>query len=590
MSTKLKGVKLPYILFMSLVILLLIFSYANAQWVEQSITLAPNWNAIYLEVQPEPRQCDAVFANLPVESVWVWNPPVSSAQYIDIPPNPDTLTPGQAEWLVYFPPSRPEHVVSNLFTIRGGRAYLIKLAGDQSKTWSIVGRPCLPRIDWQADRYNLVGFHVSEGEAGPLFENYFSASPAHVDSTNHFHYPVYHLNNVSGQWDVVASPATTRIEYGKSYWIYAQGPSVYTGPLEVRVEQGDGVDFDRTLVEQNLDIGNLSSDGMNVNLLPLCSLESPDPNYAPVAGEVPLLYLRDPNVWAGFSENLLIALDAHETSTLSIAVNRSDPSMQSLGVYQSILKVANEEGVRLLVPVRAETKNYSGLWVGTAMINKINEPADADDPNTPKPTATEFQFRLILHRDSYAQCKLLKEVIQLWNEATWKTDPVTGSQVIDEPGRFVLLTDDGLVSEYSGLSLRDGQLRGRRISSAAFSFPEPPAMAGTIEAGTLTCSFAIEPDDPLNPFKHKYHPDHDNLDPQGGYLPEAYHVVRNISMTFTEVDPATPLMQAGWGDTVIGGIYRETITGLHQTPIFAEGIFRLHHISPVDVLNDGNLP
>ena len=115
-------------------------------------------------------------------------------------------------------------------------------------------------------------------------------------------------------------------------------------------------------------------------------------------------------------------------------------------------------------------------------------------------------------------------------------------------------------------------------------------MAGTIEAGTLTCTFTIEPDDPLNPFKHKYHPDHDNLDPQGGYLPEAYQVVRNISLTFTEVDPATQLMSAGWGDTVIGGIYCETITGLNQKPIFAEGIFRLHHISPVDVLNDGNLP
>jgi hypothetical protein len=560
---------------------------ANAQWVEQTITLDPGWNAIYLEVQPEPRQCDAVYANLPVESVWVWNPPYSTVQYIDIPPNPDSLTPGQAEWLVYFPPSRPEHIVSNLFTVRGGRAYLIKLAGDQPKTWSIIGHPCLPRIDWQADRYNLVGFHVSDGEAGPLLENYFLASPEHVDLSNHFYQPVYHLNNVTGHWEEVISPSTTRIEYGKSYWIYAQGTSEYTGPLQINVEQGDGIDFDSILVEQKVGIDNLSDNGMDINLLPVSSLEPTDPNYAPVAGDVPLLYMRDPNVWADFSESLLMALDAHETPTLSIAVNRSDPNMESSGVYQSILEVANGEGVRIQIPVRAENKNYTGLWVGTAMINTINEPADANDPNTPKPTATEFQFRLILHRDSYGQCKFLREVIQLWNEPTWKTDPETGYQVIDEPGRFVLLTDDSLVSEYTGSSLRDGQLRGRRISSAAFSFPEPLDMAGTIETGTLTGSFTITPEDSLNPFKHKYHPDHNNLDPQGGYVPEAYQVVRDMGLTFTDVDPATQLIPAGWGDTILGGIYHETITGLHQKPIFVEGIFRLHHISSVEVLNDG---
>ena len=174
---------------------------ANAQWVEQTITLDPNWNAIYLEVQPEPRQCDTIFADLPIESVWCWNTPLSSAQYFDIPPNPDTLVPGQPQWLVYFPPSRPEHVASNMFTMRGGRAYLVKLGGEQPKVLTVRGRPCLPKIDWQSDMYNLVGLHVSN--PGPLFENYFSPSPAHADLTTN---PVYTLNNTTGDWQAVTDP------------------------------------------------------------------------------------------------------------------------------------------------------------------------------------------------------------------------------------------------------------------------------------------------------------------------------------------------------------------------------------------------
>ena len=57
-------------LFSVVAFFLLSASVATAQWATQSIVLEPGWNAVYLEVQPEPRECDAVFAELPVESVW----------------------------------------------------------------------------------------------------------------------------------------------------------------------------------------------------------------------------------------------------------------------------------------------------------------------------------------------------------------------------------------------------------------------------------------------------------------------------------------------------------------------------------------
>ncbi len=46
---------------------------ALAQWTTQTIPLRPGWNAVFLEVQPEPRECEALFSGLPIESAWGWN-------------------------------------------------------------------------------------------------------------------------------------------------------------------------------------------------------------------------------------------------------------------------------------------------------------------------------------------------------------------------------------------------------------------------------------------------------------------------------------------------------------------------------------
>jgi hypothetical protein len=114
----------------------------------------------------------------------------------------------------------------------------------------------------------------------------------------------------------------------------------------------------------------------------------------------------------------------------------------------------------------------------------------------------------------------------------------------------VLLTRDDLVPQFSGSAVRDGEAVGRRISSAAFGFSKPKFMAGSFD-NTLTCNDTLGYDDPLNPFKHKYHPDHDNL----GYDfktvhaegEESYTVVRDIELNFTAEDPEG-LSLTGWGD------------------------------------------
>ena len=57
-----------------------------------------------------------------------------------------------------------------------------------------------------------------------------------------------------------------------------------------------------------------------------------------------------------------------------------------------------------------------------------------------------------------------------------------------------------------------------------------------------------------------------------------------MRLIFAVDDPlgATP---PGWGETIVGGFFEESITGLHKNAIFTSGQFRLRRISSVPVLN-----
>ena len=128
---------------------------------------------------------------------------------------------------------------------------------------------------------------------------------------------------------------------------------------------------------------------------------------------------------------------------------------------------------------------------------------------------------------------MLREVYQLW-----KSEILDDQGEVVEEGRQVLITDNSLLDdpEYTGVGIRDGRLAGRRISTAVYSFDNPLDCVGVFDLeNELTASYTIGYDDPLNPYKHKFHPDHDNLDRDfQDPREEAYEISRSITMTFTE--------------------------------------------------------
>ena len=80
---------------------------------------------------------------------------------------------------------------------------------------------------------------------------------------------------------------------------------------------------------------------------------------------------------------------------------------------------------------------------------------------------------------------------------------------------------------------------------------------------------------------HRYHPDHDNLDPLFSTKlvagKESYTVNRAIFLTFATSLPG--VTDPAWGVTMLGGTYSETVTGLRATAITTAGTFILYRVN-----------
>jgi hypothetical protein len=565
----------------------------------QSFDLHPGWNAVYLEVAPQPGDTASVFQGIPIVSVWTWNPKSTPVDFIQ---DPSEAIFNRSGWLGYFPPG-PSAVVNNLFTIEANRAYLVNLGGTSNATWTVTGRPSARGTSWVPNSFNLVGFHVDPA-IHPAFSSFLASSPAHNGQ------PIYRLDT-SGSW--VQVPPATAIQSGEAYWVYCQGASTFTAPTSIEL-LGDGLNYGQSLTEQSLGIQNAGS-AANVSLRLLAST---DP--------VPLTYWQiSPTTnqvsWPLLPSPLSVAAPAQGSVSLRLAVARAS-LVGDLG--EGVLEVTDGRGTRLWVPVRAERLGavvpaspsvraargamavsanppsappYAGLWIGTVTVDKVSRsqyvitPSDPVDPTipavqgtslTPIPVKSEFAFRVIVHIDASNTARLLKDVTQMWQNGTG-----------GGAGHYVLVTDASVIPNFTGVALRDGDPVGKRASSAAIDFPASApdyglALSGSVSppgTGTLSATFMIDRDFPTNPFKHKYHPDHDNLGPLGPVV-DAFDVTRTISLDFASTDP-TGANPPGYGSSVLGGSYSETFAAgsLHKNPIAVSGTFRLTRVSLTTQLN-----
>ncbi len=619
----------------AIIVLASIVTANAASSITRSYNLRTGWNAVHLDVRPTDPTAESVLAGLPIDSVWRHQTRLTSVDFIQDPSEPVW---NEDQWLVHIPTNRLESLDNNLFQIQGGFSYLIKLTAPA--TWSVTGEPVVNPTPWKADAFNLRGFPI-DASAPPTFRDFFKFSPAHFQPSSGVLQPVYRLDP-DGRWTLV-NPTDTMQE-GAAYWVYTAGPSDYVAPFEARTRGIDGLQFGSALEEVELTLVNLAGGPVTATVA-----ESGGPS--PSALSLGVLNPPDGLRWIPLPSLHVEALAASESRTLRVGISRQSFTGDS---YDTLLDIRDNLGTRFLIPVHAtptlppptsspsgrsllnarsnrrgtaapgpSTSPAAGLWVGTASVNAVSEAhsgplrtnlmsSSLTDPSgspqplqivrelgspAPTPVRNEFDLRVLIHVAADGRAVLLREVIQLWRDGTYETNSA-GEQVVKTPGSYVLLTDPTRIAEFRGAGLRDGTPVGRRLSTSSFDFLATPtnnflALDGEFSPNqTLRGDYTLFPDQPTHPFKHKYHPDHDNLDPTfRNRVEEAFEISRAFEFQFLPADPGTGARPVpDYGRTEIAGLYRETVSGLHQVPIHAEGVFRLRRVSTVDELNPPAIP
>ncbi len=556
---------------------------APAQTTTQTFALRSGWNALWLDVDPTNNAIASVFTGAPLVSVWTFADRNTSVDFIA-----DVNEPvwNRDRWLRHVPTNHPGAFQNNLFIAPGKRAYLVQLTN--AFTLSVTGRPAWRTRSWTPNAYNLRGFPVDPA-ARPTFLNFFRHSPAHYDAVAARLQKIYRLAG-TGQWTLV-QPGDL-MTYGEAYWCFANGGSDYVAPLSLALDGGDGLDFANTLTSADLNFVNHWDAGV---VLSVRDTSSPSP----------LSYeRRDPTngtVWAPFTGPWTSLISSGTELTLNTSVRRRDIAGDR---YRSVLEISDGRGTRFLLPASASkltvaaagapapgnSHSLAGLWVGNAALSAVNEVNSATNAAALTPASKDFNLRLIVHVSSNGVVRLLKEVTQLWNDGT-ETNNAAGQAVLQTPGRFVLVTEESLFSQFGGATLRDGTPAGRRISAVGYDFPTSPGATFLPLTGrfggtnTLSGTIVLDPRFPTNPFRHKFHPDHDNLDDRFvNYREEAYTVQRAISLQFSTTPPPG-VSDPDFGYREQAGTYRETVTGLNKSPIHCQGTFRLTRISDIAELN-----
>ncbi len=568
---------------------------AVAHTLTQTFVLQPGWNAIWLEVDPPDRSPDLVFAGAPVASVWTWSERVSATDFIQNPSDPQW---NRNQWLAWFPSDSPEALLANLQAVLPGRAYLVRSQATNAVSFQITGRVGLRTTAWSPHQYNLRGL-PADSEAPPTFREFFRHSTGHWDPARNEITPVYRLDPL-GHWDEVSPDEL--VERGRAYWIYARSVSEYAAPFHLESRTGEGMRYPALAHRATLTVQNLTAEprtlvfrSLNADSRAVHVEEAVGPG---LPNERTKLHGHQRVVAGGGAQQIRLFLDRTQLRELTPPGSGGRALQAVEDRYEEVFAASDQQGTLHYLGIQAEGVNgapdpddphaLAGLWIGTAQVNAVGE-AHATNAAPPTPVLTPFPLRLLVHVDTNGAAHLLREVTLVSLPAVYTNSFSTNTNataVLAVPARTVLLSDAELRSRYHARFRQVNNLTVRRLSAVQFDDAENPSgvpLVGTFSTGgVLRANLSIPSGHSSNPYYHRYHPDHDNLDPTYQHpVVEDIPVARTVEMDFTPVGTGVP----DYGVNGFDGTYRETVTGLHKVPLRASGTFTLQRISLVGELN-----
>ncbi|MGV3772154.1 MAG: WD40/YVTN/BNR-like repeat-containing protein [Verrucomicrobiales bacterium] len=358
---------------------------AQAQWISQSFTLKPGWNAIYTHVNASHQTLDSLLpdANGPVAEIWLWKPTFSTSQFIN---NPVTNEFANNQWAVW---TSARGDTDTLTTLVGNGAYLINNRSSSSFVWTVKGKPVPPDYQWTTTGLNFIGF-PTPAATPPNFAAYLAPEPSLdlalslQNSVKVFRYIGGDLG-VSNPAEVVSFTAsTTPVSRGEAFWV--RGSSTfynrYYGPVEVTLQNTAGLIYSETLGSYTLRFKNLTTSSRTVSLS-LLNSEAPPAGQQQII-EAPQLLLRGElstttltygySVLAGNSFTIAPKGQVGSELQIILGLNRSTMTAVPGSLYAGILRILDASGLQQTdLPVSATVANASGLWVGQASINQVGQ-------------------------------------------------------------------------------------------------------------------------------------------------------------------------------------------------------------------------
>lgn len=582
----------------SLVGIVCLSSLAHAQTAPQAITLAPGWNAVWLEVEPvypsgDPKQGQAkapedVFTNPAVTIVASPKQLAGSAEFFGN--EPGALTPtskfNQDEWLQW-KRSDPADM-NNLTMVFGNRPYLVFTTGAAPISLVVTGKVSFFKPTWNPDRYNLLGFGL---EGTRTFGEFFSAS-----GTTHPVTKIFALAP-TGSWAKVT--ASTIMQSGVAYWIFSAGPSTYAGPVAVDFDAANsgelnyGGPTDAVLVGTDmLDLREFTFTNLDTNAAtPSATAITVDSGLAlfkVTPATSGLAYVRGNGFLASFS-----AVPPQASATLTIGAKRTfTDNLPHLNLYR--LRTS-AKGASFYLPVSAVLSELlqtaestgsipsgplTGLWVGEVVMNAAS--SIVVDGSPVQPTAGTAPLRLLVHVNASGAASLLSQVTMM---QTKSADPSI-------PNLPVLVVDPAKIPFFEGIKERNGKRIGLRIEAVAYDMPRSASawtgadlltfatrpttlkeeydlirpMSGTM-GQTLTTSLTLDPFHRSNPLRHVYHQD----------LTKGPKITRTFTLAFDASQPVSDRL---------GGTFSETISGLIKDNLTLTGRMEMRRVSRVETLDN----
>ncbi len=530
----------------------------RAQWKSETYGLRGGWNAIWLHGDATHATPDELFRNHPsVLEIWRWNPNPDAARFTGSPSEPGATS---SEWTIW---SREDPDEKRLTALTGQSAYLVRCSGGASATSSvsIVQRPKPPATTWLLAGANFLGF-PSRADSKPSFASYFASFPSATAAPSKIYRYVGGDLGTTNPMQIV--PGSERLDRNTAYWFESAVVGDFTGPVEYELPGTDGLAFGRTGNVITMGVMNRSTSALTLTFSTETSEPAPAGQTA-ISGGVPLTRRVHDSETGLVSEvplgGFTVSVPASGRLNLEFGIDRSQLGGSPSEQYASFLRVRDSAGLSdVLLPVSAQVASPAGLWIGQVDVSAVTSTVAGSPGDT---TSRSFPLRTIIHVDGGGTARLLSQAF---------VGTLAGAGHL--PG--VCVSESSL--------LAGGEVPPLRLVSSQMPLDRAIAGQGSFGAGsTLSYVVAIPFDDPTNPFVHSYHPDHDNRDARLAPLPagvESYDVTRRMTFTFTASPPDGSTI-TGWGTTIHGGTYAESIEGLNKVPLTVGGTFMFRRVSEI---------